>query len=99
MRGMPWEAKSAAARARNPAQVAPFSSVEPRSRPAVNGHRSGMDVVEPDFSAAVPSDTGSSAAVGAPSPAVGDAPDLLDVHVHELPGPVAFVALCGGFPS
>jgi hypothetical protein len=35
-------------------------------------------------------------AVRAPAAAVGDPPDLLHVHVHQLTGPVAFVAHRGG---
>src|SRR5215469_10461336 len=34
--------------------------------------------------------------VGAPASAIGDATQLLDVHVHELARSISFVAHCGG---
>jgi len=53
-----------------------------------------VDVVEPDLVSSVAVTGG--AAVGTPAATVGDTPDLLDVHVHQLAGPVAFVAHRGG---
>lgn len=54
----------------------------------------GVHVVEADLGVAVAFDV--AAAVGAPTAAVGDAADLLDVHVDQLAGMVAFVADRGG---
>ena len=57
----------------------------------------GVDVVVADLGLLVALwSTVRAAAVGAPAAAVGDAAELLDVHVDQLAGPVAFVADRGG---
>src|SRR5690606_18899368 len=56
----------------------------------------GVDVIEPDLGGAVVSGFPSGAAVRAPATPVGDPADLLDVHVHQLAGTVAFIAHRGG---
>jgi hypothetical protein len=55
-----------------------------------------VDVVEPDLGAAVATGAGGFAPVCTPAATLGDAPDLLHVHVHEFTWAVAFVAHRGG---
>ena len=50
-----------------------------------------VDVVEPDPPFAVPGSRAGCATVSSPPATVGDPADLLDVHVDQLAGPVAFV--------
>ena len=94
---MPWAAKSSTARAKNAAQVAALLVGEDLGvrEPAVVID-DGVDVVEPDPGLLLRRGRAHLAAMGSPAAAVGDPPDLLDVHVDQLAGPVAFVADRGG---
>ena len=80
-----------------PRRWGPSRRAGSRSRPAGSGHRpaSGRSRSRSwcRFGRVVDR---CCAAVGAPAAAVGDPADLLDVHVHQLAGPVAFVADRGG---
>jgi hypothetical protein len=51
-----------------------------------------MDVIEPELRSAISGEFSPRAAVGSPAAAVGNAPELLDVHVDQLSRPLAFVA-------
>ncbi len=55
----------------------------------------GVDVVVADLGLPLFSAVGGWSAMRAPAAAVGDLADLLDVHVHQLPGPVPLVAAGG----
>jgi len=65
----------------------------PRAEPIIDD---GMDVVEPDPGFLLRRGGTHLPAMRAPAPAIGDPPDLLDVHVDQLTGTVAFVTHRGG---
>ena len=92
IRGIPCGAKYVSGTERGtPRRWRPSRRAGSRSRPAGSGRRP-PSARSRTRSGASSAGRGFASAVGLPAAAVGDPPEFLDVHVHQLAGPVAFVA-------